>query len=266
MQIANDCSTFNDIMTGTSFWSQGAGDNIYYNSGTTPRVGIATGTPAYTLDVDGDIRLTGQLILEATGGLATPAYISLSDLDDVDTTGVATNNVLQYNGTTWVPGAGGGSIWLQSSSNIYYSSGNVGIGTSTPTSALHVIGDIQYTGVLTDLSDRRLKDRITPLENALDGILTLQGYSYVMKDDPAQTPEYGLMAQDVETVFPVLVKTDDNGTKSLNYSGLIAPMIESIKAQQQIIDEQKSAIAAQKEEINTLKARMDALEQSRSPQ
>jgi len=53
-----------------------------------------------------------------------------------------------------------------------------------------------------------------------------------MKDDPKQEIELGVIAQDVEPIFPVLVQTDANGMKSMNYIGLIAPMIEAIKTQQ----------------------------------
>jgi len=56
--------------------------------------------------------------------------------------------------------------------------------------------------------------------------------SFTMKDDPKQEIELGVIAQDVEPIFPVLVQTDANGMKSMNYIGLIAPMIEAIKTQQ----------------------------------
>lgn len=94
---------------------------------------------------------------------------------------------------------------------------------------LTVTGDIDYTGVITDISDRNLKENITPLQNSLETIQGLQGYSFTMKGDESGEIEYGLIAQEVEPGFPHLVKTKDNGTKSLNYIGLIAPMVEAIK-------------------------------------
>lgn len=44
--------------------------------------------------------------------------------------------------------------------------------------------------------------------------------------------ELGLIAQDVEPVFPDLVETDPTGMRSMNYVGLISPMIGAIKEQQ----------------------------------
>jgi len=41
---------------------------------------------------------------------------------------------------TWTTVSGGGSQWTSSSNNIYYSTGNVGIGTNSPSSKLHLVG------------------------------------------------------------------------------------------------------------------------------
>ena len=52
-----------------------------------------------------------------------------------------------------------------------------------------------------------------------------------MKDDEDGKTEFGIMAQEIEEIFPELVRTadDEMGTKSVNYVGLIAPMIEATK-------------------------------------
>lgn len=114
---------------------------------------------------------------------------------------------------------------------------------------LTVTGNIDYTGVITDVSDRRKKENITPLQGSLDGILTLNGYSFTMKDDPKKEIEYGLIAQEVEPVFPELVKTKPDGFKTLNYIGLIAPLVEAVKTQ-------NAEIQALKSEIEQLKTRL----------
>lgn len=120
------------------------------------------------------------------------------------------------------------------------------------TDTMNVV-NVDYSGWLTDVSDRRMKENITPLESSLENLMTLQGYSFTMKDDASGQVEYGLMAQDVQPVFPELVKTHEDGMLSLNYVGLIAPMIETAKSQQSLIETQQA-------QIDMLKARLDALE------
>ncbi|HJY64195.1 MAG TPA: tail fiber domain-containing protein [Ignavibacteria bacterium] len=105
-----------------------------------------------------------------------------------------------------------------------------------------------YTGSWTQCSDLRLKKNIGIIDNALNKILTLQGVNYEWKCD--EFPSYnfsrgmkiGLIAQNVEQVFPELVKTDSEGMKSVDYSNMTAVLIEAVKQQQEIIDDQKRTI------------------------
>jgi hypothetical protein len=97
---------------------------------------------------------------------------------------------------------------------------------------LDVLGDIEYTGTITDVSDRRLKTDIKPLDDGmLDKLAQIDTYSFRMKDEKDAVTEFGVMAQDLEKIFPELVRTadDEMGTKSVNYVGLIAPMLEGTK-------------------------------------
>ena len=60
----------------------------------------------------------------------------------IDDMGATNGQVLQYNGTNWAPATPGGSSspWTLSGGNVYRSTGNVGIGTSTPTHKLEATG------------------------------------------------------------------------------------------------------------------------------
>lgn len=84
-------------------------------------------------------------------------------------------------------------------------------------------------GTLTQSSDRRLKRNFAPLSASLSKLTALQGYHYYWKGNGDPSLQTGLIAQEVEALFPELVKTDDNGFKSLNYTGLIPHLIESVK-------------------------------------
>ena len=72
------------------------------------RVGINNNTPAYTLDVIGDINFTGNMY---------------------------------KNGSVYGSGGGSSSLWSNNGGDVYYNSGSVGIGTTTPTSGLSVVVD-----------------------------------------------------------------------------------------------------------------------------
>ena len=83
-------------------------------------------------------------------------------------------------------------------------------------------------------SDGRLKKDIKPLTHALDSILQLQAKTYRWKEGTtfANKADIGLIAQDVEKVFPELVAEDDRGYKAIAYSKLTTVLIEAMKEQQ----------------------------------
>lgn len=91
-------------------------------------------------------------------------------------------------------------------------------------------GDINIAGTLNQNSDRRLKKDIMKLSNALSNITKLQGVSYYWKSDKLNAkPQIGLIAQEVEKVYPEFVATKDDGYKALNYSQIVAVLIEATK-------------------------------------
>jgi hypothetical protein len=97
-------------------------------------------------------------------------------------------------------------------------------------SAVFVEGNLHVHGIITESSDRRLKTDIVPVTNSLSHIYQLKGYNYYWKDKTRdQSLQTGLIAQEVEELFPELVKTDEKGMKSVNYIGLIPHLIEAVK-------------------------------------
>ena len=92
-------------------------------------------------------------------------------------------------------------------------------------------------------SDSRLKRDIKPLDQALENTLRLQGVSYHWQDSAKGTnQQIGLIAQQVEQVYPQLVSTGSAGHKSVHYGNLVAILIEAIKQQQQQISSQQQQI------------------------
>ncbi len=104
-------------------------------------------------------------------------------------------------------------------------------------------GSAVFSGDVTVNSDMRLKANITSLGSTIAKLLLIDGKSYVMKTDESKQ-KIGLLAQDVQAVYPELVKEANNeeGTLSVNYQGLIPVLINAIKEQQAEIDELKKLI------------------------
>ena len=104
-------------------------------------------------------------------------------------------------------------------------------------------GDAVLVGTLTQLSDIRFKKNISSIEGVLTKINQLRGVTYNWKDNTKDTAQQiGFIAQEVEKVFPQLVKTDEKGMKSVAYSNMVPVLLEAIKEQQQQIDELKKMI------------------------
>ncbi len=150
-------------------------------------------------------------------------------------------NILQYcNATSWQT-LGGGGAPAGSNAQIQFNSAGAFGATSGLTwivsgtnKGLNVSGNINYTGLLTDTSDRRVKENIHPLDaRQLDLVTRLEPVSY--NKIGSRDLEYGFIAQDVETVYPDLVGIRPDGIRTMNYMGLISPMVEAIKEQQQEI-------------------------------
>lgn len=89
-------------------------------------------------------------------------------------------------------------------------------------------GTIVVSGNLTVSSDMRLKDNILPLGSTMTNILKLDGKSYTRDG----REEIGLLAQDVQLVYPELVSEDANGMLSVNYQALSAILINGVKDQE----------------------------------
>lgn len=181
--------------------------------------GVLEITATTTTSGDGEINLISQatnlyaqdLYFRSIGG--TGAHLT------IDANGKITKTTI----------ASGGSNWTVNGADIHRNS-RIGVKQTTPAYDLDVTGDIRATGDILSNSDIRLKRNIKPLDSVKDRIKQInpRSFDWIANDKS----DVGLIAQEVETLFPELVRTDDNGFKTINYSKLTVFLL---KAFQEII-------------------------------
>jgi hypothetical protein len=240
-------------------------------------VGIATTSMTYGLNVSGVIQIvdsasgiygnagtTGSLLIAAdSGGASNAATVALYGRTSANDGKIVYRASTNLNDTTSVhafqkvnsSGTGTTLGYFMANGNFVV----VGSGTTC------TIGN--GTGNTSCSSDERLKGDVHPLENSLERILKLQGVTFHWKKAQERGPErIGLIAQDVEKVYPQLVTTGDDGYRQLNYAGLVAPLIEAVKELKAVNDNQAAEIALLKaansntaQEMTKLRASISAL-------
>ena len=214
--------TANQFCIGTSCvtsWGQAGGSATWAS---------ITGKP-YSFNQSADIGASPSFgALSVTNGLSvsngpTATYITLAD--DESPNGIkyihANSNVIGF-----LSGAGS---WL----SYWDNSGNQSnVGTITATAFLYS-------------SDRRLKDNIAPIQDALAKIVELSGVNFSWASGArAGQADVGVIAQEVQSVLPEAVHTDANGYLSVDYPKLVPLLIQAVKEQQTQIDALKTQIDA----------------------
>ena len=107
---------------------------------------------------------------------------------------------------------------------------------------------MQSNGTLNANSDRRLKENITTLSSGqLAKVCSLRGVNYTWIDERQTGTQVGVIAQEIQEEYPELVGNGgiEDGTLTVNYAGLVSPLIEAIK-------ELKTELDAAKARITTL--------------
>ena len=130
----------------------------------------------------------------------------------------------------------------------YWNSITTNVGDTVGTTSVYIPNDLYVGGTIYGTvvapSDEKLKENVAPLEHEYDftdKIMQLQPKSYRYISDSTQKIHYGLIAQEVEKVFPELVyeHIDPNtseSTKAVNYVEMIPILLLKIKDMQTQID------------------------------
>ncbi|HOU03453.1 MAG TPA: tail fiber domain-containing protein [Bacteroidales bacterium] len=193
-------------------------------------IGIGIPNPGYKLDVNGLVNLNRGI----TSGVALR---------------VNGSEALWYDGSVYSWGYGGAY-------NVFADKVAVGTTGSPGSYSLYVVGSAYSTGGWSG-SDIRWKKDLEPFRNILSDVTQLQGFRYNWRDDEYPEMKFdkdrqiGLIAQEVEKVFPELVRTDDNGYKAVSYEKLTVVLLEGIKEQQKQIESLQNQIGELKTIMNT---------------
>jgi len=169
-------------------------------------------------------------------------------VNSVVTTGGDANNFDTYN-AAFVIGNG------------YFVSGTT---VNSDAFVVYFNGNATLSGDLTINSDERLKDNIQPLGSTLNKLHQIEAKTYSFKKDEEHTPKIGVLAQEVQAVFPELVTEGADGILSVNYQGLVPVLINAINEQEVKMSEQDAKIAAleaQNEQLAIASQKIAALEE-----
>ena len=110
--------------------------------------------------------------------------------------------------------------------------------TNTPIYLSNVVIDN-----LTSFSDKNLKNDIIDIpKNKTNNLLHLNPTQFTFKLDLKKRIHYGFIAQDLEKIYPELVKDSEKGYKKVNYLELIPLIISKMKEMQDEIDELKKQL------------------------
>lgn len=146
--------------------------------------------------------------------------------------------------------------------------GSVGIGMlPSGTYILEIAGNLKTAGI-TETSDLRWKKDVKTLSNTLEKVGQLRGVSYNWRKEEFPEKNFdnkeqiGLIAQEVEKIYPQLVDTDALGFKSVQYSKVVALLIEALKEQQTEIGTLKTEVSKMsqlEQKVNSLTALVEIL-------
>ncbi len=257
---SNRRSDSNGNRYGIDFWTGYQRSMSITNTG---RVGIATPTPETALSVKG----TAQIVTVPPGA----GYGEITDQNLLafgvigDGRGSAENtDVMGFFRRDLVPNSSELCLVLgddgpADGNSDYFSIGYMGASSFSRLFAFRTDGSASKIGggSWAALSDPRAKTDVAPLRGTLDRLLSLRGYRFQYTDEAiqgglgARGEQIGLMADEVERIFPDWVTRDKDGYRYVTERATTALMVEAFRD----LRAEKDAVAAQaRREIDALKA------------
>lgn len=246
------------------------------------------GTERMQVDASGNVGIgtssPGRILHIHTNPSAPQLRISDFSGSAWDTYAGADFHIRTVSGPTdWLNMNNAGSyIKIGPNSDMYVSTstGNVGFGTISPVSKLTINGSLTAGNTLCfmgtsarrwddiwschgtlNTSDARMKENIQDLGYGLDALMKLHPVSFSWKNDPAHRAKLGLIAQEVRTVVPEVVKGGENDTPlGIFYSDLIPVLIKSVQQQQGTLESERQENMALRETLAAQERQIAELE------
>ena len=189
-------------------------------------VGINCNSPRYNLDVNGNLAQTGDLTI------FTSEYTQVKRVLEVP------SFTASYSFTFWLgPNDAGGvnsntlELWKYPATQRIFR-----IHEYDTKNTLYYNGNISANDVIA-FSDQRLKENIITIDKPMEKIMQMRGVYFNKKDDASKTRNVGVIAQEVESIFPEVIHTsiEPEQYKTVAYGNMTALLIEGMKAQQSTI-------------------------------
>lgn len=222
----------------------------------------AFGAFALTNNSDGEANSafgTGAMEFNSTGqnNVAVGTDALLSNITGGGNTAIGTDALESSNGSSNVAlGAFAGINQTTGSGNVYIGAEMVGVaGESNACYIASIFGQTSATGIPvlinsdnklgTTTSSKRFKEKISPMERASGMLYALKPvtFRYKKEIDPSSTPQFGLVAEEVEKVNPHLVVRDKQGKPySVRYDAVNAMLLNEFLKQHTAFLEEQSKV------------------------
>jgi len=233
----------NGNLMGSGIWSKN-GNKIYKNNAL---VGINEKSASASLEINGqvdiDVKGGSQFVVVKEGDPLTDGAMQISAPSSVKIYRTNFHFGQHKNGFRILDK--NGNLFFKLDGKNYKVEMGPGTGSSEPSHNFVVHGTAGKPGggPWDTTSDRRLKKNIQTLQGSLDKMLSLEGVTFKWKNPEnhgdANGVQLGMIAQDVEKVFPEWVGEMPDGYKDLTVRGFEALTVESFRELKQSYDKRK---------------------------